>query len=189
MNSHAITLSESFSRITALDLEAVKFKLAHSASGEWTRERVDAAEREYKRFLMLVAKFPAQRFVPAGDIDDFWHGHILDTRAYAADCTFALGYFLHHWPYSGMMGDEDAETLRANFAKTCELYFLEFGEPYVPGGKASSCHDCDGGGHVFPDTERPRPRLARLDSDDKNLAASDTLGTEDRSVRRAVRSR
>lgn len=160
MNTKAITLSKSLQRIAALDLEAVKFKLVHGEPTEWNAERADAAEREYKRFLMLAAKFPEQRLVPAGDVDAFWHGHILDTRAYARDCAFAMGYFVHHWPYSGMLSEEDAEALRANFAKTCELYFLEFGEPYAPGGSAASCHDCDGGGHAFPDTERPRPRLS-----------------------------
>ena len=69
-------------RINALDLECVKFTLV---GAEWTVARADAAEAEYKRFLTLALKYSEQPLVPAGDIDDFWHTHVLNTSKYAAD--------------------------------------------------------------------------------------------------------
>lgn len=163
MNTHAITLSESFARIAALNLEAVKFKLVYEGKGTWDVKRADAAEVAYKRFLMLAVKYPAQRVVPAGDVDAFWHQHILDTLAYSTDCEYALGFFLHHWPYSGLLGPKDEAAQEANFSKTCELYFEEFGEKYAAGEKCSNCGpDCDGGKHGISDLMRQRPQLARV---------------------------
>jgi hypothetical protein len=166
MNANAIPLSESFQRIASLNLEALKFKLVQ-AGGEWTVDRADVAERQYKRFLMLAAKYRTQKLVPAGDIDAFWHHHILDTHAYSADCAFALGFFLHHWPYSGTMGIQDAQALRANLARTAELYSAEFGESYISDLEAScdsGCHDCDGGGNELGDRARLRPSLRAVTS-------------------------
>jgi Glycine-rich domain-containing protein-like len=162
MNAHAITLSESFVRIAALDLEAVKFKLVHEGKAEWDVKRADDAEVAYKRFLMLAVKYPGQRVVPTDDVDAIWHQHILDTRAYMADCEYALGYFLHHWPYSGTLGPDDEALLKVNFIKTCDLYAEEFGESYAAGGSCSDCgSSCDGGGHGISGVLLLRPRLAR----------------------------
>jgi hypothetical protein len=162
MNAHAITLSESFARIAALDLEAVKFKLIQEGDGHWNLARADAAETAYKRFLMLAARHRDQRIVPFGDVDEFWHQHILDTRAYMADCERALGYFLHHWPYSGLLGPEDAAAQQVNFERTRELYSQEFGEECAAGASFSDCgRDCDGGRNDISDALRIRPRIAR----------------------------
>ena len=161
MNAHAISLSESLARIAALDLEAVKFKLVLEGIGEWDLARADAAEVAYKRFLMLAAGHPGLRLVPVGDVDEFWHQHILDTQAYMADCEHALGYFLHHWPYSGLLGPEDAAVQQSNYEKTRDLYRQEFGEEYAAGVSCSGCgRDCDGG-RVTAEAARARPRLAR----------------------------
>src|SRR5882672_506696 len=52
----------------------------------WTFEQVCEAEKWYRRFLTICQKFPTFPVVPNYVIDQFWHTHILDTRAYARDC-------------------------------------------------------------------------------------------------------
>lgn len=143
MNVKPSSLLESHDRIAALDLDAIKFKLIHDGSGKWNADRADAAECAYKKFLMLAAKFPEQRLVPTEEIDEIWHHHILDTRKYQRDCEYALGYFLHHWPYAGMMGSHDEAEFRANFERTCELHLSQFASRYSTGSAGTICDSCD----------------------------------------------
>ncbi len=82
--------------------------------------------------------------VPTKDVDEFWHQHIMDTRAYAQDCEEALGHFLHHFPYMGMRGEEDARQLETAFRRTERLHREAFGEELMPGGMNQCWHDCSG---------------------------------------------
>jgi hypothetical protein len=50
---------------------------------------------------------------------------------YAEDCQNVFGYFLHHFPYFGMRGEEDAADLKAASARMHELHLREFSEPLV----------------------------------------------------------
>jgi hypothetical protein len=123
--------AERFAPIAALNLDPIKEKLMHEESGEgWSRAYADAVEFEYRRFLYLVKKFPAEQAAPLFDVDVFWHYHILDTMKYAADCEQVFGYFLHHAPYSGR-GDDDAIAHQRNGARMQELYEATFGEAYT----------------------------------------------------------
>jgi len=118
--------------IAALDLEPIKVKLMHEESGEgWTLERANAVEFEYRRFLILMKKFPNEQTAPLVDVDTFWHYHILDTMKYAADCDAVFGHFLHHFPYIGLRGEDDeAAHIRVGL-RMKELYEDTFGEDYV----------------------------------------------------------
>lgn len=108
----------------------------------WTLERCDEAEVWYKRFLFLCYKYPDSGFCPVGDIDDFWHQHILDTRKYHQDCDDLFGYFLHHFPYLGMRSEADAEKLKEVASSTFDILQSEFGES-LGSTKASHCeHKC-----------------------------------------------
>lgn len=122
------TIEQITSAIQALDLEPIKFKLMDKREGcGWTREQADHHELEYKRFLTLLAKYPGELIAPSTTVDKFWHGHILDTMKYAEDCERVFGYFLHHFPYFGMRGDEDAANLAAAAVNMKRLYEQEFG--------------------------------------------------------------
>lgn len=114
--------------IESFDLKQVKRKLMEpEPEGKgWTQEQVDEAEKWYRRYLQMIVKYPDITFVPNAPIDTFWHQHILDTQKYAVDCQRVLGYFLHHYPYFGMNGDE-AE-FRDAFKMTNQLYIENFGE-------------------------------------------------------------
>lgn len=118
--------------IAALDLAPIKVKLMHKESGEgWSLEQVNEVEIEYRRFLQLLKLFPDEPMAPRFDVDIFWHYHILDTLKYAVDCERIFGYFLHHYPYSGLGGDADDAGHDRHGARTQELYEATFSEAYI----------------------------------------------------------
>jgi len=123
--------------VSAVNLDRIRFKLTHPESGKgWTPERAEAVERRYRRFLFLTLT-AGEPIVPSGEIDAFWHAHILDTRKYAEDCAAAFGFFLHHFPYFGLRGEQDASNLKSAFQRTQELYQERYGEDYL--GDAQGC--------------------------------------------------
>jgi hypothetical protein len=65
------------------------------------------------------------------DVDNFWHYHILDTKKYAVDCHNVFGYFLHHFPYVGMRGEEDEQALHRMGDRMRTLYEETFGQDYL----------------------------------------------------------
>ena len=126
MNAKQTTIA--IDAINALNLDAIKTKLMHRASGEgWSQAHADAVEIEYRRFLTLMKLYPNDANAPMDDVDTFWHYHILDTAKYAADCAAAFGYFLHHYPYLGMADADGPAELLAAGARTGELYAATFG--------------------------------------------------------------
>ncbi|TFW13473.1 glycine-rich domain-containing protein-like, partial [Massilia arenosa] len=146
---------DNFATIAGLDLDPIKVKLMHPQSGEgWSLQKANAVEVEYRRFLYLMKKFPEERTAPLFDVDTFWHYHILDTLKYAADCEAVFGYFLHHFPYIGLRGEEDEQAHVALGDRMKELYESAFGEPYVRGqgpetawsGATLAGRRADGGG-------------------------------------------
>src|SRR6266571_2799379 len=115
--------------IQTLDLDPIKFKLMDPEEGQgWSREYVNQMAIEYKRFLTLSVKYSEETIAPSKDVDKFWHGHILDTMKYAEDCQNVFGYFLHHFPYLGMRGEEDAARHVQAGSAMYRLYQQEFGE-------------------------------------------------------------
>jgi hypothetical protein len=128
-----MTQSEvSLSEIENLDLVMVKRKLMDPEEGEgWSAELCDLVEREYHKFLALTRAYPELAIVPSGLVDKFWHNHILDTQKYGPDCLRIFGFFLHHFPYFGMRGAEDAANLHRSWDNTIEVYRRHFGEPPV----------------------------------------------------------
>jgi hypothetical protein len=121
-----------FLAIEALDLEPIKVKLMHKESGEgWTLEYANMIEIEYRRFLYLMKKYPNETAAPLFDVDIFWHYHILDTMSYAQDCESVFGYFLHHFPYAGLRGEDDEAAHNQIGIRMQELYEETFNESYM----------------------------------------------------------
>jgi hypothetical protein len=134
-----MSAQDDFSAIAALDLDPIKVKLMHKESGEgWSAEKADAVEFEYRRFLFLMKKYPQEQTAPLFDVDTFWHYHILDTMKYAVDCEAVFGYFLHHFPYIGLRGEDDQAAHVRVGERMKELYEEEFRQPYAEGLKAWS---------------------------------------------------
>lgn len=129
-STQARTLAQTIAAIEALDLTLIKFKACRKEDGYgWPAAYADRMEVAYKRYLMLHARHPELTLAPEQDVDRFWHMHILDTRKYAADCEATFGYFLHHFPYLGLRGEEDAKALQAAYQEMQRLCVEEFGEP------------------------------------------------------------
>jgi hypothetical protein len=121
-----------FKAIAELDLDPIKVKLMHKESGEgWSLEKANAVEFEYRRFLQLMKMYPGEQTAPLFDVDTFWHYHILDTMKYADDCEQVFGYFLHHFPYIGLRGEEDEAAHQEAGSRMQELYEKTFGDAYI----------------------------------------------------------
>ena len=115
--------------VSTLDFSRLKHKYTQSSESEMSEYQWDSAELEYRRFLQLKVLYPAVSLVPSKEIDAIWHAHILDTRAYREDCNMVFGYFLNHYPYFGINGEQDYSNLKTAFQETVNLYEKHFG-PY-----------------------------------------------------------
>lgn len=132
------TLRAALDRVNQLDFTMLKPKLIEENG--WTPEVCDDVESLYRQFLALNARYPERKICPTGPIDTFWHGHILDTRAYARDCDVVFGEYLHHFPYFGMRGPDDQAALQKAFRESVELFIIHFGtDPTAGDILARSC--------------------------------------------------
>ena len=146
VNTTKVTQQLFLQGIEDLDLTWIKLKLMDAEEGlGWSPDHCSRVEEEYRRYLALNRHYKDKPIVPSKEVDAFWHYHILDTQAYEEDCSRAFGYFLHHDPYFGMRGAEDAQALGAAYDETLGLYEHHFGHPpddlWVRSG-ASRCPNC-----------------------------------------------
>lgn len=142
LNKTTGSLSELRNKIWKIDLEPIMVKLMDTKEGKgWDLETVQSAVEEYRRFLFLTVGFP-DVIVPTEFVDAVWHAHILDTMKYAKDCEENFGYFLHHFPYFGMRGEDDQKALQETFQATATLYEQQFGSPYYVGILGANCGNC-----------------------------------------------
>ena len=131
--------------LSDLDLEPIIIKAMDTEEGHgWSLDFTCRIAEEYRKFLVLCFEQPDEPVVPSSFIDDFWHLHILDTQKYMEDCDQYLGYMLHHFPYFGMRGDEDARNLRRAWEKTLAFYEAAFSEeaPSDLWPKSNRCPNC-----------------------------------------------
>lgn len=118
-------IEQAAAKVALLDFTMLKRKLEH-ADG-WPAGDVAEAECHYRKYLCLAMVYRDRTLGPSRMIDDFWHAHILDTRAYAADCEMLFGGYLHHYPYGGSYADPlDAAVSNAAYAETCRLFLKHF---------------------------------------------------------------
>ena len=100
------------------NLEPLLVKALDTEEGYgWTLDFALEVAAEYRKYSALCQIYPDEPLVPSTYVDDFWHLHILDTLKYEDDSNNYYGYFLHHFPYFGMRG-EDAENLRKSWLAT-----------------------------------------------------------------------
>lgn len=137
----AMTLEdqEFIARLKNLDLDPIIFRVMHNEETLWTLEQADYAAQLYRGFLYLAWKYPNKAIVPNKIVDQFWHQHILDTAKYREDCQMVFGYFLEHFPYFGMRGEEDKQNLETAFEETMSLFTEHFTQIASPADKASDC--------------------------------------------------
>ena len=105
--------------IAALNLECISYKACRDEG--WSLEKIDRIEREYRVFLQMLRLkdlYGLDSVAPTRDIDKYWHHHILDTSKYQDDCQSLFGGYIHHFPYSGVFGKEDAARQSERVQKT-----------------------------------------------------------------------
>ncbi|MCY4543284.1 MAG: hypothetical protein OXB95_12980 [Rhodobacteraceae bacterium] len=125
-------------KVAKLDFSMLKGKLGIEKN--WSPEHQTEVEDLYRRFLALNMVYREQKICPTGPIDDFWHAHILDTRAYERDCNELFGEYLHHFPYFGMRGPDDRAELETAFENSRSLFISHFGiDPCSGELQARSC--------------------------------------------------
>lgn len=149
--------------IDIIDLEPIMVKIMDKEEGlGWSLEKTMTIANEYRKFLILCKENPDLPIVPATEVDDFWHFHILDTYNYQEDCKNYFGYFLHHFPYFGMRDEQDALNLKNAWLETCQLYETKFGEINKSIWYASKrCPNCGRRcNNQITNIERPRLNLA-----------------------------
>ncbi len=135
----ALPTGERLRRVDALDLEPVSWRLLHPDPGDVAPRRREVRESValYRCFLKLCVLYPDAVLVPARRIDRAWHAHLLDTVRYRADCEFALGRFLDHFPSFGLRGARERSRWRDELARTGELFrehfSIDLGNPQAAG--------------------------------------------------------
>jgi hypothetical protein len=125
MTEAGAEVEAALARVAELDFTMLKQKLGQEKG--WSPEQQEEVEDLYRRFLALNVAYPDRKICPTGPVDEFWHAHILDTRAYAQDCEYLFGQYLHHFPYFGMRGPEDYAALQTAFDDSRELFIHHFG--------------------------------------------------------------
>ena len=92
----------------------------------WTKTFALKAVAEYKKFIYLgvVGDF---HVTPSKFIDVVWHEHILFTNAYNDFCAEIIEYRFEHYPEL-INVESETEIYNAQYIKTLEFYFGEFGK-------------------------------------------------------------
>jgi hypothetical protein len=136
-------LEAALQKTEQLDFTMLTYKLMQETG--WTFETCQEAESLYRKFLALNIRYPGRKICPTGPVDEFWHAHILDTRAYMADCDLLFGGYLHHFPYFGLRGGADRAALETAFQDSVALFITHFGVDPTAGdmiARACSSQKC-----------------------------------------------
>jgi hypothetical protein len=118
----------------SLDL-ASSIQRSESYLAKESRQTLELVEERYRKFLFLVSKYPDIALAPSRDIDEVWHAHMLNPRAYSADCIRLFGDLLDHDGGFGM-NDFELPNLIDLFDRTAILWEQEFGDSYIPQGSS-----------------------------------------------------
>jgi hypothetical protein len=135
-------MDQIWEKVTGLDLKSVRNKFAAKKSWWWHLGHDPARiENEYRQFLYLLASNPEKMVAPwSTDLDEFWRGHINDTRKYAADCNAVAGRMIHCSPPSSKA-----------YTQTRKLYLASFGESARKARRTAGGDDLGSYSLVFSD--------------------------------------
>ena len=143
----------------------------------WSRARAERIVGEYRRFLYLAVA-AGHPVCPSAAVDQAWHQHLLDSRAYWQEfCPQVLGRPLHHKPSWERHGEPEA--IDQWYGLTLSSYRACFGEDppddlwpspgrpldedATPSRRAERLGVGDPSGHRLPTSAPARPhRLLRF---------------------------
>jgi hypothetical protein len=140
---------QAYRKVLSIDFSPIRMKLEKNEHGEsWDKDKINEAELLYQAYLSLVlASWGVDLLIaPPVSADEFWHQHILDTRKYMEDCKILFGEYLHHFPYFGMRGEEDAKALRLaseTMSQLLDEHFSQLAEYQDIFGKYISSAECN----------------------------------------------
>ena len=110
----------------SLDFSLQKRKMTETFG--WHPDIVLDMENLYIKFLALHKTLWSFNLsftiIPNRLIDEFWHAHILDTEKYMEDCNKIFGKYFHHFPYYGMIDEEDRKNWLSH-AEVCQHVWEE----------------------------------------------------------------
>jgi hypothetical protein len=111
----------------------------------WSDVHRRAVEREYRRFMALIAIDPATSYGMAPcEVDELWHEHLMDTRDYLSMCDTVFGMVVHHCPIAEgkpHAGDEDPY-LAATLPRLRETFGVRPGRIWPKAGNAAGFSQC-----------------------------------------------
>lgn len=126
--------------IRSVDWPAIRARLERQLG--WEPGRAEAALRQYREFLALARENRGAVFAPlSADMELAWREHVLDTRAYAADCESVFGETLHYAPSAA----RDAGWRRVAEGNTA-LYLARRAEMKPRDARAAVRRDLERGG-------------------------------------------
>lgn len=104
---------------------AFAFSARLARDNGWTPAFAARAIGEYRRFVFL-AMTAGHMVTPSDTVDQVWHLHLCDTRAYwETFCPHVLGAALHHHPSPG--GAAERARHFEQYAQTLRAYEAAFG--------------------------------------------------------------
>lgn len=119
-------------KVEGISLSTVLERVKYSTGMD--DDMLEKAEKLYRQYLHLRAKYPNEIIVPPRLADECWHAHILDSQQYVSDCQSLFGNYLHHH-----QGDA-VEVITEGWQNSQRLYNKEFGVDLVAGRyKAAEC--------------------------------------------------
>ncbi|MEH6699040.1 MAG: hypothetical protein V7672_10100 [Brevundimonas sp.] len=128
-------------RLEAWDLSWASREAARRCG--WKEDYAANVEREYRRFLSLTVIAPDGGFGMAGDVDEIWHQHILDTQDYAEMCGAIAGAFIHHCPLRSTDEASESSYERETLPSLRRLYGEVLSPVWPPeGAEAVSASKC-----------------------------------------------
>lgn len=124
-------LTENIAFISSvLDRSLQKYKMVNVYG--WDKDVIDKIESDYIKYLALTKTLQDfgldLKLIPNLYIDEFWHNHMLDTEQYYQDCYKIFGKVLHHYPYYGILGEDDHKNWLYNSIICQEVWKECFGE-------------------------------------------------------------
>ena len=91
---------------------AVPFSARLRREQGWTCAYASRVLDEYRRFLFLTVTHD-ELMVPSEAVDQAWHLHMIDTRAYWDElCGRAVGHPIHHTPSRGGAAEDSRHPTR-----------------------------------------------------------------------------
>ena len=135
-----LIFTEALAKTKTWNFELAVQKLVELNPEQWNLVRAAKAVLDYQRYMAVTKALGGVQLVPNGGIDEVWHMHILDTRAYMQDCDALFGEYLHHYPYFGMLGEENQQQWFDVQAQSAQLWLRLFNEPlYSNDSVAQKC--------------------------------------------------